>query len=111
MTATLEGGEWSAERPAAALYLRERFGTHFTGGCVGPRAGLDGRKISSPPEFGPVVSRYTDWATRPTLKRVLILEIVTNNQLPRFPPHKTHFVLKKVTKTTQFLNTEWRIVL
>jgi len=25
--------------------------THFTGGWVGPRAGLDGRKISSPPGF------------------------------------------------------------
>ena len=26
----------------AALYPRERPGTHFTGGWVGPRAGLDG---------------------------------------------------------------------
>ena len=43
MTAALEGGEWSAARPG-----RERPGTHFTGGWVGPRAGLDGRKISSP---------------------------------------------------------------
>ena len=30
----------------AALYPRERHGTHFTGGWVGPRAGLDGWKIS-----------------------------------------------------------------
>ena len=35
----------------AALYGREIPGTHFTGGGVGPRAGLDGRKISSPPGF------------------------------------------------------------
>ena len=28
----------------AALYPRERPGTHFTGGWVGPRAGLDGGK-------------------------------------------------------------------
>ena len=28
----------------AALYPRERPGTHFTGGWVGPRAGLDGQK-------------------------------------------------------------------
>ena len=28
----------------AALYSLERPGTHFTGGWVGPRAGLDGRK-------------------------------------------------------------------
>jgi hypothetical protein len=38
---------------------------------VGPRAGLDGRKILPPPGFHPrtvqpVASRYTDYATRPT---------------------------------------------
>jgi len=32
----------------AALYLRERPDTHFTGGWVGPRVGPDRRKISSP---------------------------------------------------------------
>ena len=37
----------------AALYPRERPDTHFTGGWVGPRAGLDGRKISSPPGLDP----------------------------------------------------------
>jgi len=37
----------------AALYPRERPGTHCTRGWVGPRAGLDGRKISSAPEFDP----------------------------------------------------------
>ena len=31
-------------------------GTRFTEGCVSPRAGLDGRKISSPPGFDPVSS-------------------------------------------------------
>jgi len=36
-----------------ALYPRERPGTHCTGGWVGPRAGLDARKISSPPGFDP----------------------------------------------------------
>jgi hypothetical protein len=30
----------------AVLYPRERPGTHCTGGCLGPRAGLDGWKIS-----------------------------------------------------------------
>jgi hypothetical protein len=35
----------------AALYPRERPGTHFTGGWVGPRAGLERRKVSSPPGF------------------------------------------------------------
>ena len=42
MTAALEGGEWSAQHAPAELYPRERLGTHFTGGWVGPRAGLDG---------------------------------------------------------------------
>ena len=37
----------------AALYPWERLGTHFTEGWVGPRAGLDGREISSPPGFDP----------------------------------------------------------
>ena len=39
----------------AALYPCKRPGTHCTGGWVGPRAGLDGRKISSTPglDHGP----------------------------------------------------------
>jgi hypothetical protein len=36
-------GEWSTARPTA-LYPRERPGTHFTGGWVGPRASLDSGK-------------------------------------------------------------------
>jgi len=52
MAAALEGSEGSAVHPAA-LYPRERSGTHFTGGWVGPRAGLDGRNISSQPGFDP----------------------------------------------------------
>ena len=43
MTAALEGVSGQRHAPAA-LYPRERPGTHFTGGWVGPRAGLDGRK-------------------------------------------------------------------
>jgi hypothetical protein len=39
------------QRAPAARYPRERPGTHYTGGWVGPRAGLEGRKISSPPGF------------------------------------------------------------
>ena len=37
----------------AALYLRERPGTHFTGGRVGLRAGLNERKISFSLGFDP----------------------------------------------------------
>jgi len=55
MTAALEGDEWSAARPSCTL-PRERSGTPFTGGWVGPRADLDRRKISSPPGFDPRLS-------------------------------------------------------
>jgi len=34
--------------PRPHFYPRERPGTHFTGGWVGPRPGLDGRKIFVP---------------------------------------------------------------
>ena len=34
------------QRALAALYPRERHGTHFTGGWVDPRAGLDRLEIS-----------------------------------------------------------------
>ena len=43
MTAGLKGVSGQQHAPAA-LYPRERRGTHFTGGWVGPRAILDGRK-------------------------------------------------------------------
>ena len=43
-------GWGSAPRPDR-LYPQERPGTHFTGGWVGLRAGLDGPKISPPPGF------------------------------------------------------------
>jgi len=55
MTAALEGGEWSAACPDRTSPL-ERPGTHFTGGWVGPRAGLDRQKISSPLGFDPGLS-------------------------------------------------------
>ena len=44
----LKGASVQQHAPAA-LYRREIPGTHCTGGWVGPRVGLDGGKISSPP--------------------------------------------------------------
>ena len=51
----------------AALPLGKRAGTHYIGGCVGPRAVLDRDRKSRPPPPGfyprivqSVVSRYTD---------------------------------------------------
>ena len=63
-TSAPEGSGGPAPRPDR-LYPRERPGTHFTGGWVGPRAGPERRKISSPLGFDPgpsipVVRRYTD---------------------------------------------------
>ena len=47
MTGELEGGEWSAARPGRTL-PPGKTRTHCTGGWVGPRAGLDGRKYLIP---------------------------------------------------------------
>ena len=52
MTVALEGVS-GQQHASAALYPQERPHTHFTGGWVGPRAGLDAQKISSPPGFDP----------------------------------------------------------
>jgi len=47
------GIDLGQQHAPAALYPWERPGTHFTEGWVGPRAGLDRRKISSLQEFDP----------------------------------------------------------
>jgi hypothetical protein len=49
-----------------ALLPGKRLGTHCIGGCVGPRAGMDGCGKSRPKGFDPrtdksVASRCTDW--------------------------------------------------
>jgi len=46
---SIRRGVSGQQHTPAALYPRERPSTHFTVGWLGPRAGLDGRKISSPP--------------------------------------------------------------
>jgi hypothetical protein len=46
----LDGGEWSASRPGCFTPRERDSGTHWIGGWVGPRAGLDAvvkRKIPS----------------------------------------------------------------
>jgi len=53
MTAALEGGVSGQQHAPAALYPREGPGAYYTGGWVGLRAGLDGRKTSPPPGFDP----------------------------------------------------------
>jgi hypothetical protein len=41
LTSTLDGGEWSVSRPGRFTPRERGPGTHWIGGWVGPRAGLD----------------------------------------------------------------------
>ena len=87
---------WGQRHAPAALYLRERRGTHCTGCWVGPRAGLDGRKISSPPGFDPrtdqpVASRYTVWATRPTTDSIRYIYSQRRQAWKNYEIHKKFF--------------------
>jgi hypothetical protein len=76
----LVGGEWSASR-----LCHFTPGTHFIGGWVDPRAGLDdmekwtfltllGFKLPPPLVVQPVASRYTDWAI-PAPENLLVQQI------------------------------------
>jgi len=51
LTSALDGSEWSASRPGRFTRRESGPGTHWIGGCVGPRPGLEAvvkRKIASP---------------------------------------------------------------
>jgi hypothetical protein len=71
LTSALDGGELSASRPGQFTPRERASSTHWIGGWVGPRAGLDtvSKKILSPrresntdhPVVQSVASRYTDW--------------------------------------------------
>jgi len=83
MTAALEGEVSGQQHASAALYPRERAGTYFIGSWVGPRAGLDGRKISSPPGFDPGPSRPGSSVVIPTgLPGLLIYNILKGKVFP-----------------------------
>jgi hypothetical protein len=41
LTSALDGGEWPASRPGRFTPRERAPGTHWIGGWVGPRAGLD----------------------------------------------------------------------
>ena len=80
MTAALEGGEWSAARPGRNLPpAKTRY--PFYRRLGGPQ-GRSGRAEKPVPTrirsrtVQPVVSRYTDWATGPTLKPRKLKETV-----------------------------------
>jgi hypothetical protein len=65
-----KGSEWSAWRPVCFTPGERGPGTHWIGGRVGPRAGLNDvekKKFLSLPRLDPsvvqpVASRYTDYA-------------------------------------------------
>ena len=67
-------GVGSQRHAPAALYPRERPGTHCIGGWVGPRAGLDECGNSHPPPgfdprtVQPVASCYTNYAIQAHVK-------------------------------------------
>jgi hypothetical protein len=63
LTSTLVGGEWSASRLDRFTSGERAPGTHWIGGWVGPRAGLDERDSNSDPSaVQSVTIRYTDCA-------------------------------------------------
>ena len=71
MTTALEGDEWSAARPVRTLLPgKTRYPLYRRLG--GPR-GRSGREVNlappgfDPRAFQPLVSRYTDWTTRPMI--------------------------------------------
>jgi hypothetical protein len=87
LTSALAGGEWSASRPGRFISGERAVGTHFVGGWVDPRAGLnDVEKIKfftlpglelDPSVVHPVASRYTDYAIpAPVIKIYKIFKLL-----------------------------------
>ena len=77
MTAALEGGEWSAARPGRNLPPGYTWYPFYR--RLGEPQGRSGRAENHVPTgirsrtVQPVVSRYTDWATRPTAVTIYII--------------------------------------
>jgi hypothetical protein len=80
----LTAGEWSTSHPSSFTTREKAPGTHWIGGWVGPRAGLDDmdkRKFLTLPRLElrplvvqPVARRYTDYAI-PALIICLVLSL------------------------------------
>jgi len=73
MTAALEGGEWSAARPSRTLPPgKTRYLFYKRLGGPQGRSGRAENLVPTgirPRTAQPVVSRYTDWATWPTVAK------------------------------------------
>jgi hypothetical protein len=82
----LVGGEWSASRPCRFTPGERAPGTHFIGGWVDPRAGLDDMEKWTPAPLvvQPAASRYTDWAIPAPPTGYLTYWVITWQDLP---PH------------------------
>ena len=80
MTAALEGGEWSAARPGRTLPPgKTRYPLYRTLSGPQGRSGRAENLVTTgirSRTFQLVVSRYTDWATRPTTKNVEWINIL-----------------------------------
>jgi hypothetical protein len=75
LTSALVGDEWSASHPGRFTPEERAPGTHWIGGWVGPRTGLDVEKSlartgTQTPTIQPVGSRCTDCATINKIKRM-----------------------------------------
>ena len=83
----------------ATLHPRERPGTHFTGGWVDPRAGLDGRKISSSPGFDPGPSKPVAQSLyRLNYRAHSIRMKLRGNQGWKYPLNQTSHFIKHLIK-------------
>jgi hypothetical protein len=62
LTSALYVGEWSCTRPSRFTPGERAPGTHWIGGWVGPRAGMDALTLvgNRTPAVRPVARRYTD---------------------------------------------------
>jgi hypothetical protein len=102
MTAALEGGEWLAARSGRTLPPgKTRYSLYRRLGGPQGRSG-QARKISPPTGFDPrtvqpVVSRYTDWATRPTCRDIVHIYC---NRIYLFQKTAQLYVVSKHTHIT-----------
>ena len=123
MTAVLEGGEWSAARPGHTLppgktrypFYRRLGGPQGQSGWVENlfHTGIRSRTVQ------PVVSRYADWATRPTLSTVppqiywdctLIMPwLLPSKPVPiRLQPYHQYYTLwDKINHKTNNITLTW----
>ena len=98
MTAALEGGEWSAARSGRSLPPgKTRYPFYMRLGGPQDRSGRTENLVPigiRSRTFQPVVSRYTDWATRPTILGITlcIFSVILYRQLRLdYTQHSTDF--------------------